>query len=44
MNTFKVKGGVNMDIKKLKKEIASFFDELAELREKARKLTHGSDE
>jgi len=43
MNTFKVKGGEYMAIKKLKKEITSFFDELAELREKSRNLTHGSD-
>lgn len=33
-----------MSIKKLKTEIVSFFEEVAELREKARKLTRGSDE
>lgn len=33
-----------MSIKKIKHEIESFFDELAELRERTRKLTHGSDE
>jgi hypothetical protein len=33
-----------MSIKELKKQVESFFDEYHELREKARKLTHGSDE
>jgi hypothetical protein len=42
MNTFKVKGEKTMNIKELKKEIASFFDEYAELREKARKLMQRS--
>ena len=33
-----------MSIEKLRTEITSFFEEVAELREKARKLTRGSDE
>ncbi len=33
-----------MSIKKLRIEIVSFFEEVAELRERARKLTRGSDE
>jgi len=33
-----------MSIEKLRTEITSFFEEVAELREKARKLTGGSDE
>jgi hypothetical protein len=33
-----------MSIKELRKEIASFFEEVAELREKARKFTRGNDE
>ena len=39
-----LKGEINMDIKELSKEFASLFEELAELRERARKLTRGSDE
>jgi hypothetical protein len=42
--TFKLKGGTIMNIKKLRNEILSFFEEVAELREKARKITRGSDE
>jgi len=42
--TFRQKGEKTMGIKKLRNEIASFFEEVAELREKARKLTWGSGE